>query len=140
MKSRGVFVKRTLLFVSALSLLLNPSSSFGATFCVSNSTEFQSALTTAASNGEDDTIQIIQGTYNGNFTYASTNARRLVVEGGYNSNCTSQIIDPKNTILDGEDADHVLAIATPGNRESPGPWCLSPVITLLSRPGVEVLR
>ena len=110
MKSRGVFVKRTLLFVSALSLLLNPSSSFGATFCVSNSTEFQSALTTAASNGEDDTIQIIQGTYNGNFTYASTNARRLVVEGGYNSNCTSQIIDPKNTILDGGDADHVLVL------------------------------
>ena len=110
MKSRGVFVKRTLLFVSALSLLLNPSSSFGATFCVSNTTELQSALTTATSNGEDDTIQIVQGTYNENFTYASTEANSLVVEGGYTSSCTSRTINPENTVLDGGDVDHVLAL------------------------------
>ena len=110
MKSGRVFVKRTLLFVSALLLFLNPSFSFGATFCVSNATELQTALTTAQSNGEDDTVQIVQGTYNGNFIYAAIEANSLTVEGGYTSGCASRVIDPANTILDGGGADNVLAL------------------------------
>ena len=114
MKTKRDFPKGFIVCVSLLSLFLIPTSSLGATFCVSDATEFQSALTTAESNGEDNTIQIVQGTYNGNFTYASTEAYSLTVEGGYTQNCASRTIDPTNTILDGGGADMVLALVSQG--------------------------
>ena len=58
----------------------------------------QSALTIAVSNGEDDTIQIVQGTYSGNFIYASAEAYGVSVEGGYTSGCASREVDPANTV------------------------------------------
>jgi parallel beta-helix repeat protein len=112
MKGKRNFLKRSILFVSAISLFLLPTSSLGATFCASNPTELQTALTTAESNGEDNTIKIVQGMYNGNFTYASTEAYGLTVEGGYNQDCASQTIDPANTILDGGGTDTVLVLVS----------------------------
>ena len=94
--------------------MLSSTISFGATFCVSNEAELQAALTAAASNGEDDTIQIVQGTYNGNFVYASTEANNLTVEGGYTEGCASREIDPANTVLDGGGTDMVLALVSQG--------------------------
>ena len=44
--------------------ILAASAVWSATFNVSNPTEFQAALTTAQSNGEDDTINVAPGTYN----------------------------------------------------------------------------
>ena len=88
--------------ISALAItLLLPFSSHAETFCVSDATELQSTLTTAASNGEDDTIHIEQGTYVGSFIYASLEAHKLTVEGGYTSGCGSRDVDPANTVLDG---------------------------------------
>lgn len=114
MKTKRCFSKGFIVCVSLLSLFLIPTSSPGATFCVSDATELQSALTTAESNGEDNTIQIVQGTYNGNFTYASTEAYGLTVEGGYVVGCATRTIDPTNTILDGGGADMVLALVSQG--------------------------
>ena len=54
--------------------ILLPLSSHANTFCVSDATGLQTALTTAAGNGEDDTIQIVQGNYVGSFIYTSTEA------------------------------------------------------------------
>jgi hypothetical protein len=54
-----------------------------ATFCVSDAAGLHNALSQAASNGEDDAIRIVQGTYVGNFIYASTEAFGLTIEGGY---------------------------------------------------------
>jgi len=110
MRAKPILLKGSILFISALSLFSSPTFCLAATFCVSNETELQTALTTAASNGEDDTIQIVQGTYNGNFIYASTQGNSLTVEGGYTSGCASQVIDPGNTVLDGGGVDHVLAL------------------------------
>jgi len=114
MKTKRDFPKGFIVCVSLLSLFLIPTYSPGATFCVSDATELQSALTTAESNGEDNTIQIVQGTYNGNFTYASTESYSLTVEGGYTQDCGSRTIDPANTILDGGGADMVLALVSQG--------------------------
>jgi len=83
-------------------------------FCVSDATELQTALTTAAGNGQDDTIQIVQGTYNGNFVYASTEANSLTIEGGYTEDCSSRTIDPENTVIDGGGIDNVLMLVTDG--------------------------
>jgi len=50
-------------------------------FCVSDATGLQTALTTASGNGEDDTVQIEQGTYVGSFIYVSTESFSLTIEG-----------------------------------------------------------
>lgn len=114
MKTKRGFSNRFIVCVSLLSLFLIPTFSFGATFCVNNATELQTALTTAASNGEDNTIKIVQGTYNGNFIYASTEAYGLTVEGGYTEDCASRTINPANTILDGGGTDTGLALVSQG--------------------------
>jgi len=114
MKIKRCFPKGLIVCVSLLLLFLIPTASFGATFCVSDATDLQTALTTAESNGEDNTIQIVQGTYNGNFIYASTEAYGLTVEGGYTQDCGSRTIDPANTILDGGGTDTVLALVSQG--------------------------
>ena len=101
-------------FISALVItLLLPVYSHADNFCVSDATGLQTALTTASGNGEDDTIQIVQGTYVGSFIYASTEAFSLTVEGGYTGSCASRVVDPANTVLDANETGSVLVFSTP---------------------------
>ena len=101
------------LFGSALALAVLSTPAGAAVFCVNNATALQTALTTAASNGEDDQIQIVQGAYIGNFVYASTQANDLAVQGGWTAGCASRVIDPTNTVLDGNRTGTVLALSAP---------------------------
>lgn len=82
------------------------------TFCASTSDELRTALITAASNGKDDLIHVIQGIYLGNFVYNSTEAFSLTVYGGYSAGCVSREIDPANTILDALGDGLVLGLNT----------------------------
>ncbi len=82
--------------------------SWGDEFCVETSAELQNALTAAASNGKDDIIKVVRGTYIGNFVFDSYEGKSLSLLGGYSSNCTSRILDPANTILDGNFLGRVL--------------------------------
>lgn len=90
-----------------LSFLLSPVFGFAAVFNVNNSAELQDALSTAASNGEDDTINIAAGTFNTNgsaFSYmpaAFENFALTLVGDGSGS-----------TILDGVGLDLVIIIDT----------------------------
>ena len=102
----GVFF----LFCLSASFFVNTAGA--ATFCVSDSTELQNALIVAASNGEDDTVKIVQGSYVGNFVYSSTESYDVTIKGGYTGNCISQEIDPANTILDGDKASSVLVLVS----------------------------
>jgi len=91
--------------------LLTYSKALSAVFCVDNSSALQSALNTAATNGEDDTVLIVQGTYVGNFSYASSEANSLDIEGGFEDNCLDRNIDPINTALYGNNAGRVLDLS-----------------------------
>ena len=82
-------------------------------FCVNTAASLQTALTTAASNGVDDEVRIVQGTYVGNFVYASTQANGLSVLGGYTAGCASRTLNPVNTILDGNQTNRVLVLSAP---------------------------
>ncbi|OQY41949.1 MAG: hypothetical protein B6240_14515 [Desulfobacteraceae bacterium 4572_87] len=84
------------------------------TFCVQTSSTFQSALHTAANNGEADEIQIVQGTYTGNFTYETQEGYKLTVKGGYAAGCSSRVVSASNTILDGNSAGTVLMVDSDG--------------------------
>jgi hypothetical protein len=74
--------------------------------CVSTSAELQAALNTAQSNGMNDVIQLVQGTYKvyglQEFYYSSGEPYSLVIKGGYTNGCSSRELNPANTILDGE--------------------------------------
>jgi len=81
--------------------------------CVSTATELQNALTTAASNGLDDVIQVLQGTYYGNFIYTSTEPYGVTIEGGFLPGCGSRLVDATNTVLDGGQGGAVLVLSSP---------------------------
>src|SRR5215510_11218305 len=72
-----------------------------ATVCVSTAADLESALLTAAANGEADVIQLVQGTYQGHFLYASSEPYGLTLEGGYVAGCMSRRVEPSTTVLDG---------------------------------------
>jgi hypothetical protein len=88
------------------------------TFCVDTAEELTSALTTAASNGELNTvIQVEQGHYIGTFIYDKDElfmdmGRFLTIKGGYTRDCASRSQDPADTILYGSTAKSVLTLST----------------------------
>lgn len=98
-----------------------------ATFCVSDGTQLQAALNTAASNGEADVIRLRSGTYTRAsgavaFSYFSSQNHSLTLEGGWfgvtTGSCTLRIDQPENSVLDGEGARSVLQLL--GNSGSNG--------------------
>ena len=107
-------------FLLSFFILLFHSTTQAATFCVSTDAELLSALFSAESNGQNDVIRLVQGTYlgavqdtdQGSLVYSSTEAFNLTIEGGYTSGCTSRVVDPANTVLDGLDTGTVLTLAT----------------------------
>jgi hypothetical protein len=103
------------------ALLFAGSSAHAHTFCVSNATQLQSALTDSSNggmyNGEDNFVDVVQGTYatgaatgNAPFFYYSTSTHQLFINGGYTANCSSQSLKASLTILDGNGSTGVLTL------------------------------
>jgi hypothetical protein len=89
-----------------LALLIGGA--WAAEFCVDNATDLQTALTTAQSNGANNTIKVVQGTYSGHFTHSSSGNYSITLWGGYTAGCASREVNPANTILDGAHTGRVL--------------------------------
>ena len=102
------------LLAGALLLLGIAQPALAGVFCVNTAVGLQNSLTTAASNGVDDEVWIVQGTYVGNFVYASGQANQLSVLGGYTAGCAGRVLDPVNTILDGNQTNSTLVLSAPG--------------------------
>ncbi len=88
---------------------------WGAEVCVDpggsgDYTSLQAALTAAQSNGEDDVIKVVQGTYSGGFTYTSSEGHGITLIGGYTAGCATREVDPTNTILDGGTTGRPLSL------------------------------
>ena len=105
-----------------LIVLIFPTGSlWGAEFCVDDASALQTALSTAASNDEDNIIQIARGiTYLGNFFYATDKGKEIVIRGGYDKSrsvCTfpTALSSPSETILDGSGAGRVLRVSDNGD-------------------------
>ena len=108
----NLFQNVVIILLSTVFFLLFMNAALAATFCASSVSELQSNLTDAAGNGQDDTVQIVQGTYEGNFYYSSSEANDLSIKGGYASGCGSRTIDPANTVLDGTNTDSSLILVS----------------------------
>ncbi|NEX16048.1 MAG: hypothetical protein C1943_05285 [Halochromatium sp.] len=100
--------------IATLGLLLSSLSAQADEFCVDSAAGLQTALTTAAYNDVDDRIQLVQGTYNGNFSYPSLKADDLELIGGYVSGCENRTQDPANTVLDGGGTNTALVLVARG--------------------------
>jgi len=103
------------LVIAATLLLALAAKSNGASFQVINSTQLQTDLDTARTNGEDDIIYLQQGDYVTNgapFTYGTTanDNHSVTLSGGWNATFTAQVRDPNATILDGDNSNSVLHI------------------------------
>jgi len=102
-------------------IVLTVSPAAAEDFCVSTAAELQNALTQAQGNAQDNQIRIVKGTYytadNGNpnlgFNYANSMPGSLTITGGWLPNCTPSRLRSGafETVLDGGNADRVLAIA-----------------------------
>jgi hypothetical protein len=101
-------------FYVLIVLALLTCFTWGEEFCVRNATQLQTALTEAATNGEDDIIRVEQGTFTGNFTFESQEGKNLYLIGGFYPGCDTRTPDPSKTILDGNNAGRVLYINNPG--------------------------
>jgi PKD repeat protein len=99
------------LFTSFLFVFFSSQAVLGYTYCVSSEAQLLSALHNSATSAVDDVIQIVQGTYIGGFVYSSGNDSNISIEGGYTEDCVSRVIDPANTILDGNNTQRVLGVA-----------------------------
>lgn len=96
-----------------LLLMLYPQFAGAEEFCVSNAQNFQDALVKAATNGENDVIKVVKGTYANDhdiFFFRSSEGRNLEVLGGYAIGCTDRTLDPANTIIDGQNSRQALIL------------------------------
>lgn len=99
------------LFLSILlTIPLSCDDAWAANHDVSNATELEDALDAAENNGDDDTIRIARGTYNGNFSYSSSEGYTITVLGGYDAMFCVRDVDPKNTVLDGQNSGRTLTL------------------------------
>lgn len=107
---------------------LAASTSQAATYCVTNVSELQAALTDAAASPADDEIKVRQGIYAANqqLVYSSTNPGWAFITGGWfqvdQNNCAQQNQVAANTILTGSGVHQVLAMTfSPPGSVSMGP-------------------
>ncbi len=112
-------MRKRILLAGFLALLFGAADASATVFCATTSTELQQALTTAASNGEADTIKIETGTYQrvgspAAFNYNTSQNFSLFVEGGYTSipplRCVRKIQNPAAKVLSGSDVRQVLRL------------------------------
>ena len=111
MKSRAS--GRAAALVVAASAVLGSGRAAAATFCVNSTAGLIQALQAGTGNGQDNTIQVAQGTYltsGSAFSYGNSASRSLTIQGGYAPGCGSRVLNPNNTILDGQNANVVLFI------------------------------
>ncbi len=91
-----------------------PSSA--AVFCVTTPQELRDAFVAAQNSTQNNTVKIARGSYNPGgtpFVYSkggSTTDGNLIVRGGFNADCSTQIPDPSLTVLDGAGASGVLYV------------------------------
>jgi len=94
-------------FVAAFIVIAAlPAGAQAATFCVNTSAGLASAMHTAASNGQTDLIQIVQGSYTVTGTgfsqrFLHSGDESVRIEGGYTAGCGSRTVNPANTVLHG---------------------------------------
>jgi hypothetical protein len=106
-------------FVATLWFALLGGSAQAAVFCVNSVSSLQSALTTAAGNGQGDTINVVAGTYalTTPLTANVSDGLSLGIVGSWNAGCG--VRGTGATVLDGQQQTAVIDISAQGS-SAPG--------------------
>jgi hypothetical protein len=94
--------------LAATLLVFTESGSRADEYCSSDAAQLQAHLIDAQTNGEDDIIRVVRGTYMGHFPYIANEGKGITLLGGYGEGCTERVVDPARTVLDGGEEDNVL--------------------------------
>ncbi len=99
--------------IMAWLIAMVPLGAHAAFFCVNSAASLQAALTTAESNGQNDQIEIVAGTYtvvSGGFQYHSSEANSIAISGGFTAACSQ--LTTAHTTLNGNGLYRVMDITT----------------------------
>src|SRR5262249_55229843 len=94
---------------------LASTAAIAATICVDYVQGLRNALQAAAANGEDDTIQVVRGTYHlggSMLLFSSSEAHSVNVTGGFAPGCATRLRNAATTLLDGDAASAIFNIST----------------------------
>lgn len=82
--------------------------------CISTPSELTDALSLAATNEQSDHIRLVSGHYQGNFKLLRSDENStegdIIIEGGYNADCSEIIEDKALTVIDGNNEDAAMVI------------------------------
>lgn len=120
---------KSIAFISANFLIAAAAApAFGAQFCVHNSTELITALSTASTNGEDDNIKLAPGIYSPpgslGFLFYSSDLHGLTMGGGFATSvggvpCSLPLGGAQWSVIDGAGINRLLDIALTGASAAP---------------------
>jgi len=105
-------------FFLACNAAAMPLVAAAGTVCVTNVTDFQTALTNAQGSTAATFIEVARGVYAMpvgsalTFDSSASTQGQLDVTGGYNSDCSAQIENPALTILDARGSSAVLSLTS----------------------------
>lgn len=106
---------------ATLVVALASTGAHAANYCAHTSAELIADLTDVSTggiaDGHDNTILLAAGTFTTSgapFTFKSASGFAFMLEGGYNSTCTTQSSVPGTTVLDGGGATQVINLQTNG--------------------------
>ena len=86
-------MKKMLFLGLVVGIISSVTTAEAAVFHVTTAGELTAALSTANGNGEDDTIYLAAGTYQGNFYYKNPEAKNLVITGEAGTKAEDVILD-----------------------------------------------
>jgi len=109
MRNRPLFAIATLV----VAMVWNPARA--AFFCATSNATIASALTTAATNGQDDLVRITAGTYAPSvpFEFTSEEAFAIEISGGWGPGCTTPRVG--TTTIDGQHLFRALRVSQNSN-------------------------
>ena len=103
---------------AGLCALTAAAAALAANFCAHDASEFQTDLTSAGTNAQDNVIRLVAGTFataGSTFSLNTTGGHALTIAGGFDGTCANQDLTPGTTVLDGGNAEEVLSIQTNGS-------------------------
>ena len=87
------------------------------TVCVHTPAEFQTALTGAQASSAFTLIEVARGTYNlggTELTFNTSGTGQLDISGGFSADCSTQILNPALTLIDGQYLSPVMTMSSFG--------------------------
>ena len=102
-------------WLALLAGLVTANASATTNFCVADTAGLREALITAASDGQDDAIQLVRGAYHlggSSLLFNSSEGQSVKIDGGFAPGCATRIRNAALTVLDGDGSSRIFDVTT----------------------------